>query len=268
MQNAAWGVPSTGARSKSRNSTWELASETSNGLLSRRAAEIRTRAVQLGILEDEDDHCNISVPDRRIKSCLSIEKETANGGVKKTVSFHSVEIREHPRTLGDNPSVSNGPPLALDWYDEESGNSVFAELDEYEESRLPHRRSLNDLCLPSSERNAILKEEVGVTMRELVKACQEVSKIKRMRRQTNAAAHTEQTQVFVESMGRKFQRLVGKKASTKQEIKELWERAAAANNEQPSFPRVASMPAMPSPTIAVLQDRRRPSDDSSLRNKI
>ena len=34
---------------------------------------------------------------------------------KKTVQFSHLEIRTYPVTLGDNPSVSSGPPLTLDW---------------------------------------------------------------------------------------------------------------------------------------------------------
>merc|ERR1712238_242161 len=32
-----------------------------------------------------------------------------------TVSFKAVEIREYDRAIGDNPSCSSGPPIALDW---------------------------------------------------------------------------------------------------------------------------------------------------------
>ena len=31
------------------------------------------------------------------------------------VKFSSVKIREYPMIPGDNPSVSNGPPLTMDW---------------------------------------------------------------------------------------------------------------------------------------------------------
>jgi hypothetical protein len=170
---------------------------------------------------------------------------------KKNVSFHNkIEIREHPRTLGDHPSVSRGPPLALDWYDEKLGNTFVVELDHYEKSRSLQRRSKADLFISDSARATILKEEVGVTTRQLVIAMEEATKVKRMRRETNAGAHLEQRQVFLESAGRKLQRLVRKRASTKREMEELWERAAAAAEDgQPesiqSLPiRRASMPSM------------------------
>jgi hypothetical protein len=192
---------------------------------------------------------------------------------KKHVSFHQIEIREHPRILGDHPSVSRGPPLALDWYDEKAGNTIVVELDQYEESRSPQRRNKLDLLLPDSQRETILKEEAGVTMRELVMAAKEANKVKRMRRKTNDSAHLEQKQVFMESVGRKFQRLVGTRPSTKREMEVLWERAAAAHDGQQEttlHTRTASMPSMTAThrhpfDSSLPRVKELASDDSSLR---
>jgi hypothetical protein len=45
-------------------------------------------------------------PVKPLKSCLSVgnlsELDNENK-MKKNVSFHKIEIHEHPRTLGDNP---------------------------------------------------------------------------------------------------------------------------------------------------------------------
>jgi hypothetical protein len=194
---------------------------------------------------------------------------------KSNVSFDKmIEIREHPRTLGDNPSVSRGPPLALDWYDEKLGNTIVVELDQYEESRSTQRRSKADLVLSNQERESILTEEVGVTARQLVTAMKEATKVKQMRRETNTSAHMEQTHVFLESAARKFQRLVRKRSSTKREIEELWKRASAQQDLQletkKSLPtRSASMPSTPalrrnSRESSRPRAKQKSKDDSSL----
>jgi hypothetical protein len=103
---------------------------------------------------------------------------------------------------------------------------------------------------------------------------EEATKVKEMRRETNTGAHLEQTQVFLESVGCKFQRLVRKRGSTKRELEELWERAAAPQVVQPETKKLlptrrASMPSMPAPRQDSLDSSRRrvlqlSKDDSSL----
>ena len=54
---------------------------------------------------------------------------------KEEVRFVSVELREYPIILGDNPSCTAGPPIAiaLDWdYD----TLTSCTIDEYESMRL------------------------------------------------------------------------------------------------------------------------------------
>jgi hypothetical protein len=54
------------------------------------------------------------------------------------VVFHEVLIRNYSQTIGDNPSVSYGPPISLDWdYEEVEPIS----LEEYEKSRGPRRNT-------------------------------------------------------------------------------------------------------------------------------
>jgi hypothetical protein len=72
---------------------------------------------------------------------------------KKGVTFGSLTIHEHPVMLGDNPSVSSGPPLAISW---EAQASHFFSVDEYEASR-PPRRSKDTMQVPRSMREDWLR---------------------------------------------------------------------------------------------------------------
>ena len=80
----------------------------------------------------------------------------------KRVSFDTIEIREHNMTLGDNPSCSHGPPLAMEWG--HSGRYEMS-LDDYEENRGERRRD-RQLAIPRHQREFILKKK-GVTRSEM-----------------------------------------------------------------------------------------------------
>ena len=163
---------------------------------------------------------------RPLKSCLSAchlssFTEGEPNKPKKQVSFHSIEFREHPRELGDNPSVSIGPALSLGWYSEEHGSSCSLSVDEYETAR-PPRRSRESLCVPLKVRQKMLKEEAGVSLREIMKAQREGNKIKHERRVTNANIDLDSAHFALEKCVRKVKRCLT--GSSKKEEQELLER--------------------------------------------
>lgn len=81
---------------------------------------------------------------------------------KNRVQFHGVEVREYARSLGDNPSAEDGPPLGLDWdYKDmtreknpiisETNNNYFPmaviPIDDYEKDAERRRRAkLMQMC--------------------------------------------------------------------------------------------------------------------------
>lgn len=89
--------------------------------------------------------------------------------IKKNVSFHQIEIREHCRTLGDSPSVSKGPALAIDW---ESCDMGSLSLDDYERLR-PPRRTKTELAVPRHVRESILRHEAGIRRGDMAAANRE-----------------------------------------------------------------------------------------------
>lgn len=60
-----------------------------------------------------------------------------------SVGFSSVIIREYDQTIGDNPSVSYGPPISLDW---EYTQLECVTLEHYEAHR-PPRRTMRQMCM-------------------------------------------------------------------------------------------------------------------------
>ena len=69
--------------------------------------------------------------------------------VHSTVSFGQIEVWCFPPTIGDNPSVSCGVPIALDSHPQ--GGSSVEELEQYE-LRRPPRRTTRDLKINSQDR--------------------------------------------------------------------------------------------------------------------
>lgn len=88
---------------------------------------------------------------------------TTSEAEKSAVSFSTVEFRDYPIILGDNPSTSCGPSIEIDW---ESHHSVTIDLEEYETNRYP-RRSKKELQMPIELRTHLLHES-GYTMRQIL----------------------------------------------------------------------------------------------------
>lgn len=71
----------------------------------------------------------------------------------RQVRFTTIEIIEFPIILGDNPAVSSGPPLTIDW---EPQQRTQFDLNVFEEYR-PKRRHRKDLPI-----DPVIREEVLV----------------------------------------------------------------------------------------------------------
>ena len=100
----------------------------------------------------------------------------------KSVQFSNLEIRTYPVTLGDNPSVSSGPPLTLGWNYTSTHTFPVAT---YESQRPPaSRRKLSEMALPQSLRIEMLCEDGRMSLRTIETACREVERCKRQRRRT------------------------------------------------------------------------------------
>lgn len=107
------------------------------------------------------------------------QKKLLAVGTTRSVSFNSVQIREHDVTLGDHPSSSTGPPVQLDW---KPKNESTIDLDQYENSRQP-RRKRRQLKLSFREREEMLSSS-GFTVDQLKNAWMESLKVRQQRYET------------------------------------------------------------------------------------
>lgn len=120
--------------------------------------------------------------------------------IPKSVVFKDLEIREYPIILGDNPSVTSGIPVTIDWMYKPLKSQ---ELEEYENARVP-RRDLYEMRLPAKVRTKLLITDFSQD--ELKKVYLATTKIQRQRKMTVANLDTplETASVAINSVKRKL----------------------------------------------------------------
>ena len=90
---------------------------------------------------------------------------------QNTLQFESVEIREYPRALSDNPSTTSGPPIGLS---RKYSDTISIEIDLFESHRLGTRRTKREFAIPSQVReNMLLEAGYAVIRKAASKASQE-----------------------------------------------------------------------------------------------
>jgi hypothetical protein len=177
--------------------------------------------------------------DSTLSSRSPPSRNSNNNGIKRSVSFGHVRIREHPRALGDNPSVSSGPALSLGWYSDDPGACEHSRtrelpLDVYEDGR-PSRRGRRELVVPRHVRERVLQQEAGVSLSDMYAAEREAAKVKQSRRLSSRQSTKDPSLSLssgvklLESIAKLFNKKQGKRNSAEQkQLDELMDRAAAA----------------------------------------
>jgi hypothetical protein len=128
----------------------------------------------------------------------------------KEVSFASVQVREYPMILGDNPSCTSGPPVTLDWtYDAKA--SMSCTVDEWESGRDSTRRMKSVIRVPSSVRTEWVLD-AGFTPTEVHEAIRDVQNYQRRRRSSiEKSSLQEKACDVMESVKRRLERAHGSK---------------------------------------------------------
>ena len=146
----------------------------------------------------------------RVKSVTNTTEKTRST-LKRNhcVGFATITIREYEQTIGDNPSVSYGPPISLDW---EYQQLEPVTLEHYEAHRAP-RRTLRQMCMNYYTRRNVLTYKFGYSEEEVKQAAKQADKVKRGRAVTKYFLPYAKVEDLVTSAGRKAKRVVVKKKS-------------------------------------------------------
>lgn len=132
----------------------------------------------------------------------------------RNVGFSHLDIRSYPVILGDNPSVSAGAPLAIDW---QHFHTCMMDIDEYECGR-PTRRNKSEMRIPKFERFEIL-ERAGEVDDKVEEAIKKVEVIKKKR---DEAARTPMWQIngkhIVEKASSKVKTLLKKDRKLEEKV--------------------------------------------------
>eukprot|EP00978_Attheya_sp_CCMP212_P025654 scaffold82903_cov62-Attheya_sp.AAC.3 len=142
--------------------------------------------------------------------------------LQRAVSFHTIEIREYKRALGDNPAVSYGPPIGIDW---QYNHTESKTVDLYERER-PPRGEWYEWYMTPDRRSQMLSEECGHSYQEIMQATNEADQ-RRRKRDTSLFLSDVcgGSLVIMESITRKLKRLVLRKRNSKRAVLTLWSEA-------------------------------------------
>jgi len=142
-----------------------------------------------------------------------VDLSTINSDDVLAVTFDTVKVREYPIILGDNPAVSDGPPLQIDW--------VYNDVDEfgleeYETSR-PTRRKRLQMGMPASYRIDFLKR-TGFSTNDIFRQITEVNLVKRGRLETTTMLHRIDKDEKLERVKRTFTNIFSKRKKEEREL--------------------------------------------------
>lgn len=141
---------------------------------SKQLAQIRLRR-RLGMARWQGQATSITSKDNEDSGDDQNNDQTKRATV---VFFDCVDVRSYPIVLGDNPSVSKGAPISIDWHHFCQDTS---DLDKYEEARQNARRSKAQMRIPYSVRYDILERagELDKTVDDVVKEMDDIRKRRR-----------------------------------------------------------------------------------------
>jgi hypothetical protein len=113
---------------------------------------------------------------------------------ERHVSFHIIEIQEYAIIPGDNPAVTMGVPLTIDW---EPLHKVLCMVDDYEVSRPSPPRSMVELKIPTVRRYQMLRS-LQFTRQEILRHAKLATVARNRRKRTHATMHLEPIKEIIE----------------------------------------------------------------------
>jgi hypothetical protein len=170
-------------------------------------------------------------------SSSNIQENNGNNDRKERkkhmkIQFTDIHIRLYNRILGDNPAVSDGPPIQLSWeYTEKEPQSV----DEYETNRLP-RRPKHHLSLSNTRRNQIMQLHFEYSQEEIDKATNSVKKTQKQRELSKMITPTvEKRQEIAQKVTRTIKRTFSRE---KLWLQQNWNSMEYDGSKQQEYPGI------------------------------
>mmetsp|Transcript_44376 Transcript_44376/g.93197 ORF Transcript_44376/g.93197 Transcript_44376/m.93197 type:complete len:213 (+) Transcript_44376:1-639(+) len=157
------------------------------------------------------------------------QKNKAQPGLKRSVSFTNVSIREYERILGDNPSVTSGPPIGIGW--RHAPDLSLLSIDDYEMAKSEPRPS-TEFLLDQPSREYMLEEHANISHQEMAAALKAIRKEKAQRLNTVVNLNMQKTEEKVEVARRKAQKMFNKTSSYEALEAKLWHDAHAIAAEK------------------------------------
>ena len=118
------------------------------------------------------------------KSSFLSSPKSSRTRIKKSVSFHQVQVQEYARTIGDHPDVVLGPPISIDW---EPYHHEAHDFDDYETIREGRRKgSKIDMRIHPNTRNRMMIS-AGVSKEEIKAATRAANRVSSQRKSTVAS---------------------------------------------------------------------------------
>ena len=140
----------------------------------------------------------------------------------RRVSFSIVSIREYERILGDNPSVTTGPPIGIGW---RNAPEFTLDVDEYEKSKVVPLDS-TEFLLNKQDRENMLREHTNVSDKEMASAVKAIRKEKWRRHKTVVNLNMQKAEEKAEVAKRKAKSMLNKKSLTYEVLEaKLWHNA-------------------------------------------
>ena len=129
-----------------------------------------------------------------------------------SVSFSTIEIKEYPIIAGDNPAVTMGAPITIDWI---PFSDEKCTVDDYEERR-PYPRSMVELRMLSTYRMQLLRS-LGFTREEVRKSIKAANITRNHRKRTNEITALSRVQENLEIMTRAMLNVTIRRRAKKRE---------------------------------------------------
>ncbi|KAL7536407.1 hypothetical protein ACHAXR_007143 [Thalassiosira sp. AJA248-18] len=181
-----------------------------------------------------------SAPLRSAMSSRTLHESLHRGGrtgkkpkgkrvMNRSVSFANINIREYERVLGDNPSVTSGPPLSIGW--RYAPEPISMRIDDYEDGK-GEPRSSSEYLVPKTVRENMLRDHADVSRREMVAAVRAIQKEKAQRRKTVVNLSMHKTEEKVEGAKHKLKKILKPSSSYESEEARLWDEAHAVAMEK------------------------------------